>query len=77
MEARPVRLLPCDQGFAADLPAKAVEALRHNPNVAYVEQDQTVELFGGGRTAPVVGLDEWTSAVRWNASYTWAPPARA
>jgi subtilisin family serine protease len=36
------------QGFAADLPAKAVDALQHNPNVAYVEQDQNVELFGGG-----------------------------
>ena len=32
------------KGFAATLPATAVEALRRNPNVAYVEQDQQVTL---------------------------------
>ncbi|HEX2077291.1 MAG TPA: S8 family serine peptidase, partial [Longimicrobium sp.] len=32
------------KGFAATLPAAAVEALRRNPNVAYVEQDQQVTL---------------------------------
>jgi hypothetical protein len=31
------------KGFAATLPAGAVEGLRHNPNVAYVEQDQEVK----------------------------------
>ena len=30
------------KGFAANLPAAAAEALRRNPNVAYVEQDQVV-----------------------------------
>jgi subtilisin family serine protease len=29
-------------GFAATLPAKALDAIRRNPNVAYVEQDQVV-----------------------------------
>jgi subtilisin family serine protease len=32
------------KGFAADLPARAVDALRHNPNVAYVEADQMVQV---------------------------------
>jgi subtilisin family serine protease len=32
------------KGFAATLPEGAVAALRRNPNVSYVEQDQTVEL---------------------------------
>ncbi len=36
------------KGFAADLPDRAVAALRRNPNVASVEVDQRVELFGGG-----------------------------
>ncbi|HEY0037514.1 MAG TPA: S8 family peptidase [Longimicrobium sp.] len=32
------------RGFSANLPAAAAEALRHNPNVAYVEQDQRVSV---------------------------------
>ena len=40
------------KGFAADLSAQAVDALRRNPNVAYIEADQTVELFGGTQPAP-------------------------
>jgi subtilisin family serine protease len=32
------------KGFAATLPDSAVQALRNNPNVDYVEQDQTVSL---------------------------------
>jgi aqualysin 1 len=44
------------KGFAADLPARAVDALRHNPNVAYVEPDQMVQLFGT-EAAPPWGLD--------------------
>lgn len=32
------------KGFAAQLPEAAVNALRNNPNVQYVEQDQTVNL---------------------------------
>ena len=42
------------KGFAADLPEQALEGLRHNPNVAYVEQDQAVKLFGGTEPAPLV-----------------------
>jgi aqualysin 1 len=43
------------KGFAADLPAPALEALRHNPQVAYVEADQRVELHG--TSVPSWGLD--------------------
>lgn len=44
------------RGFAADLPDRAVEALKHNPNIAYVEPDQTVQLFEA-QTTPPWGLD--------------------
>jgi subtilisin family serine protease len=45
------------KGFAADLPEQAVAALRHNPQVAYVEADQAVELFGTETRPPSWGLD--------------------
>ena len=45
------------KGFAADLPAKAVDALRRNPNVAYVEADQAVELFDTESAPSSWGLD--------------------
>jgi subtilisin family serine protease len=32
------------KGFAADLPAQALDALRRNPNVAYIEPDQVVQV---------------------------------
>lgn len=44
------------KGFAAQLPAQALEALRRNPNVAYVEPDQTVQLVGTETPSPW-GLD--------------------
>lgn len=34
------------KGFAGKLPARAVEAIRNNPNVAYVEQDQVMHAVG-------------------------------
>ena len=45
------------KGFAADLPARAVDALRRNPNVAYVEPDQAVELFDTESAPSSWGLD--------------------
>ncbi|HEX2079352.1 MAG TPA: S8 family peptidase [Longimicrobium sp.] len=44
-------------GFAATLPAAAVEALRHNPQVAYVEQDQMVQPGATQTNPPSWGLD--------------------
>lgn len=40
------------QGFAADLPAAAAEALRHNPSVAAVEPDRLVHLATVQDAAP-------------------------
>jgi subtilisin family serine protease len=55
------------KGFAATLPEGAVAALRRNPNVAYVEQDQKVELSSWGldrvdqRDLPLNGTHGYTS----------------
>ncbi len=43
-------------GFAARLPQRAVEALRQNPNVAFIEADQVVEA-DATQSSPTWGLD--------------------
>jgi subtilisin family serine protease len=45
------------KGFAADLPERAVEALRRNPNVAYVEEDHIVQASDTEANPPSWGLD--------------------
>jgi subtilisin family serine protease len=44
------------KGFAARIPDAAAEALRRNPNVKYVEQDQIAQA-GGVQSSPPWGLD--------------------
>jgi len=44
------------KGFSARLPDAAVQALRRNPNVESIEQDQTVQL-SAVQTSPTWGLD--------------------
>ncbi len=43
-------------GFSAHLPAKALEAMRNNPNVDYIEADQQVAL-SSTQSSPTWGLD--------------------
>jgi serine protease len=45
------------QGFAASFPAAAVEGVRRNPNVAYVEPDAEVILFQTTQSDATWGLD--------------------
>ena len=45
------------KGFAARMSAQAAEALRNNPNVAYVEPDQPVDMSGGVQVGAPWGLD--------------------
>lgn len=45
------------KGFAAGLPVRALEAIRRNPNVAYVEADQVVQVEDTEVNPPSWGLD--------------------
>ena len=45
------------QGFAGTMPAKAVDALRANKHVAFVEADSTVRLVADQPSPPSWGLD--------------------
>lgn len=66
------------KGFAAQLPEAAVNALRNNPNVEYVEQDQAVSLNEAVISPPAVqsgatwGLDRIDErALTLNGSYRY------
>lgn len=58
-------------GFAATLPAQALDAIRRSPNVAYVEQDQvvTADATQGGATWGIDRIDQ--RSLPLNGSYTY------
>ncbi len=58
-------------GFAAHLPAQAAEALRHNPNVDYVEPDQVMSAVTT-QTGATWGIDRLDQRSGTNGSYTYA-----
>jgi len=67
------------KGFAATLPAAALQGLRNNPNVNYVEQDQTVSLSQSEwvQNSATWGLDRVDQRTRpldllYNYGYTGA-----
>ena len=45
------------KGFAASLPIQAIEVLRNNPKVLFIEQDQQVEAISITQSNPTWGLD--------------------
>ena len=59
------------KGFAGPLPLEVVEALRNDPRVAYIEQDQEMH-FVATQTTPPWGLDRIDQRSRpLDASYTY------
>ena len=52
------------KGFAATLPAAALQGLRNNPSVAYIEQDQTVSLSTDVESGATWGLDRIDETAR-------------
>jgi aqualysin 1 len=60
------------KGFAATLPDQALNALRNNPNVDYIEQDQTVSLSTTTENNATWGLDRIDEHTRvLNSQYTY------
>jgi len=58
------------KGFAASLPEAALQGIRNNPNVNYIEQDQTVSL-SATQTGATWGLDRIDQRVSLNNQYVY------
>jgi PKD repeat protein len=62
------------RGFAAELSPAAVEALRRDPAVDYIEPDQVVSIFGTQTPTPSWGLDRIDQrALPLDNSFTYNP----
>ena len=59
------------KGFAARLPAQAVDAISRNPNVAYVEPDREAQLHDVQPNPPSWGLDRIDARAGLDDSYTY------
>lgn len=60
------------RGFAASLPAAALEGLRRNPHIAYIEPDAAAELHDTQMNPPSWGLDRIDQAdLPLSKSYTY------
>lgn len=60
------------KGFAATIPAQALEGIRRNPNVKYIEQDQEVKLESTTQAGATWGLDRIDqAALPLNNSYVY------
>jgi subtilisin family serine protease len=60
------------KGFAATIPAQALEGIRRNPNVKYIEQDQEVRLESITQTGATWGIDRIDqSSLPLSGSYTY------
>jgi len=61
------------KGFSAELPEKAVDALRRNPNVAYIEPNGRVWAVGSPQINPPWGLDRIDQPDGLDGLYSYTP----
>jgi len=62
------------RGFAVNLPAGAVDALRRNPNIAYIQEDAMMEMDTDQASPPSWGLDRIDQRnLPLNSVYSYTP----
>jgi subtilisin family serine protease len=59
------------KGFAATLPARGVEGLRHNPQVAFIQHDQAARTTAVTQTSAPWGLDRIDAELGLDQTYTY------